>query len=565
MNFLLKLIAKPTFKVTFEDEGIDSPRITDLKHSGLCSTTTKHMDPDLISLRQNNIVYQLSTDGRTLTIKMKNDTHFNPPVTDGKHTLSHITNMVKDIPKDQLKYRAWEWGEVKHVIIKWTGKKSPAFMGYYLFFPPGIEPSRWPLIDLNPYAEKVHFEHRISRESLLHFIHHMSVQQRNDNNGEPQVGTFADTDPFFRSKKATATVKIPVGGKAQLEDLLDKTITKLQNSDVPTKKMEQEAKAHKLYLEEHVEEIKDCDEEGSRVIPKDSGAQEFHKPITIEEEERSNLINGQVLNVTTDETTHLSLKERTLFIVDAGFEGLPDYLCQLSCKFDHTVFMPTHFHDDHIAQLANAIQMVLNLGKQVTLLNPGNTSGQLFSYLATHHDIFFDDEQLKPKLQIKILKTKVPLTEESENRDSGENITLGEIEVSAIGESSLLKHFIENAGYTVWDSNNKVFSYYTGDMNPQPGTPNPKDTIKAFEDHLKWVAKKGVKKGAKEIKIYYDFGHFPPPYEEGLLAQNLEAEIEKVTGDDILLHLIPEHVKNTDGHNKPQLHVPNTFNTGIRK
>ncbi len=252
------------------------------------------------------------------------------------------------------------------------------------------------------------------------------------------------------------------------------------------------------------------------------------------------LLAGKTFYVQTDETTHLKLIEKTLYIVDTGNPSTVAYVKALLKKdpdcIKNIVIMQTHFHDDHCARLPELLSFIRKNKIPTTLAFNQSLYHQFTGFLTTHLRVFKNS----PTLNILPTTNNQP---HKTTKKSKANFQLFDY------VPDLIRHFIQSNGYFLQDGTQGIF--FTGDINPLPPKKNDEEqkeliaqTKDAIRKYLQKILKTAFEKNIKHLAIYADAGHFEGTPELLAALENIVKELRKFYKIDISLY--KEHFKDPE-------------------
>lgn len=263
------------------------------------------------------------------------------------------------------------------------------------------------------------------------------------------------------------------------------------------------------------------------------GRRAYANPVYVNE-----LLAGKTFYVQTDETTHLKLIEKTLYIVDTGNPSTVAYVKALLKKdpdcIKNIVIMQTHFHDDHCARLPELLSFIRKNKIPTTLAFNQSLYHQFTGFLTTHLRVFKNS----PTLNILPTSNNQP---HKTTKKSKTNFQLFDY------VPDLIRHFIQSNGYFLQDGSQGIF--FTGDINPLPPKKNHEEqkeliaqTKESLQNYLQEILKTAIEKNIKQLAIYADAGHFEGTPELLAAFENIVKELQKFYKINISLY--KEHFKD---------------------
>jgi len=254
------------------------------------------------------------------------------------------------------------------------------------------------------------------------------------------------------------------------------------------------------------------------------------------------LDSGTTLATESDETTHISLEGNTMVLVDAGNPATATYvnaLAEAARPREVKIFL-THFHADHTNGLAETLSTLRSRGINVELIIPEETLFQAMGYFTSNIKVL---NTINSSARINI-RTMAPGQELAINTSSSMHV---------MAPPASIGHYITSRGYVQINQEGQA-RCYSGDINPGPFNPA---TGKAYTDqevqeglrsYFFGLVRRAERQGAREVDLFIDYGHFPPPLQEyitGVLEQDL-SNYCRVNRMGFNLHR--NHQKNNTGY-----------------
>lgn len=319
-----------------------------------------------------------------------------------------------------------------------------------------------------------------------------------------KCGLLQDFIPYFA---ADVEFKMPTGSKDnlmhQLSGSIDAMKANIKKSDLTAwdkTKAFAELDGTKYEIEDYINShvVFDRKLEDAHVI------KSLPRVQNVSNREIEDIINGKTMHVRSDETTHISLEEDTIVLVDAGNPSTSRYVEKLARSSDAdklSIFL-THFHNDHTAGLKETLRVAKENGLKVDINIPQNIIFQSVGFFATNYpDLDFASFNIIP-----MSETEVALITD-----------VAQVEMFSTPPS--ISHFITSKGFV--QSNGESARCYSGDINPgafDPQTQKPYRTGKLVEglsSYFSELITSAARTGAKKVDVFVDRDHFlmnPPAW-----------------------------------------------------